>query len=57
VNRTKNMADMGRLGQVACYFASFVDVWGRRIGCDFLDLGDGVGLSPSDGTRRGFCRM
>jgi hypothetical protein len=57
VNRTKNMADMGRLGQVACYFASFVDVWGRRIGCDFLDLGDGVGLSPSNGTRRGFCRM
>jgi hypothetical protein len=34
-----------------------VDVWGRRIGCDFLDLGDGVGLSPSNGTRRGFCRM
>jgi hypothetical protein len=42
---------MGRLSQVACYFPSFVDVQGRRTGCDFLDLGDGVGLSPSHGTR------
>jgi hypothetical protein len=45
------MADMGRLSQVACYFPNFTDVQGRRIGCDFLDLGDGVGLSPSHGTR------
>jgi hypothetical protein len=48
---------MGRLSQVAYYFPSFADVRGRRIGCDFLDLGDGVGLSPSHGTRGGFCRM
>jgi hypothetical protein len=48
---------MGRFSQVACYFPSFTDVRGRMTGCDFLDLGDGVGLSPSDGTRRGFCRM
>jgi hypothetical protein len=34
-----------------------VDVRGRRTGCDFLDLGDGVGLSPSHDTRGGFCRM
>jgi hypothetical protein len=32
------MTDMGRLSQVACYFPNFVDVQGRRIGCDFLDL-------------------
>jgi hypothetical protein len=57
VNSAKNRADMGRLSQVACYFPSFADVRGRRTGCDFLDLGDGVGLSPSHGTRGGFCRM
>jgi hypothetical protein len=51
------MTDMGRLSQVACYFPSFVDVRGRMIGCDFLDFGDGVGLSPSHCTRGGFCRM
>jgi hypothetical protein len=34
-------------------FFSFVDIQGRRIGCDFLDLGDGVGLSPSLGIRGG----
>jgi hypothetical protein len=44
---------MGRLSQVACYFPSFADVRGRRTGCDFLDLGDGVGLSPSHDTRGG----
>jgi hypothetical protein len=57
VNRAKHKADMGRLSQVACYFPSFIDVWGRRIGCDFLDLGNGVDLSPSHGTRGGFYRM
>jgi hypothetical protein len=57
VNRTKHRADMGRLSQVACYFPGFVDVQGRRTGCDFLDLGHGVGLSPSHGTRGGFCSM
>jgi hypothetical protein len=51
------MANMGRLIGVTCCFSSFVDIWGRRIGCDFLDLGDGVGLSPSLGTRGGLCRM
>jgi hypothetical protein len=57
VNRAKYKADMGRLSQVACYFPSFTDVRGRRIGCDFLALGDGVALSPSHGTRGGFCRI
>jgi hypothetical protein len=57
VNRAKHMADMGRLSQVAYYFPSFVDVRGRRTGCDFLDLGDRVGLSLSHGTRGDFCRM
>jgi hypothetical protein len=57
VNRAKHRADMGRLSLVACYFFSFADVRGRGTGCDFLDLGDGVGLSPSHGTRGGFCRM
>jgi hypothetical protein len=57
VNRIKHKADMGRLSLVACYFPSFVDVRGRGTGCDFLDLGDGVGLSPSHGIRGGFCRM
>jgi hypothetical protein len=32
-------------------------VWGRRTGCDCLDLGNGVGLSPSLGTRGGLCRI
>jgi hypothetical protein len=57
VNRAKHRADMGRLSLVTCYFPSFMDVRGRRTGCDFLDLGDGVGLSPSPGTRGGFYRM
>jgi hypothetical protein len=57
VNNIKHRADIGRLSQVACYFPSFMDVQGRRTGCDFLDLGDGVGLSPSHGTTGGFCRM
>jgi hypothetical protein len=57
VNRAKHRADMGRLSQVACYFSGFVDVRCKRTGCDFLDFGDGVGLSPSRGTRGGFCRM
>jgi hypothetical protein len=57
VNCAKHMADMGRLSHVACYFPSITDVRSRRIGCEFLDLGDGVGLSPSHGTRGGFCRM
>jgi hypothetical protein len=57
VNHTKHRDVMGRLSQVACYFLSFADVQGRRTGCDFLDLGDGVGLSPSHGTRGGFYRM
>jgi hypothetical protein len=48
---------MGRLSRVACYFSSFVDIRGRRTGCDFLDLSDGVGLSPSLGTRGGICKM
>jgi hypothetical protein len=57
VNNVKHMADLGRISQVACCFPSFTEVRGRRIGCDFLELGDGVGLSPSRGTRGGFCRM
>jgi hypothetical protein len=57
VNSAKHRADMGRLSQVACYFPSFMDVPSRRTGRDFLDLGDGVGLSPSHGTRGGSCRM
>jgi hypothetical protein len=57
VNRSKHRADMGRLSQVACYFSNFTDVRGTRTGCDFLDLGNIVGLSPSHGTRWGFCRM
>jgi hypothetical protein len=51
VNSVKHRADMGRLSLVACYFPSFADVQGRGTGCDFLDLGDGVDLSPSHGTR------
>jgi hypothetical protein len=57
VNRAKHNADMGRLSLVACYFPSFADVRDRGRGCDFLDLGDGVGLSPIHGTRGGFCGM
>jgi hypothetical protein len=57
VNHAKHMTDMGRLSQVACYFPSFADVRGRRIGCDLLHLGDGVGLSPTHGTGGGFYRM
>jgi hypothetical protein len=57
VNSAKHRADMGRLSQVACYFPGFTDVRRRRTGCDFLDLGDGVGLSSSHGTRGGFYRM
>jgi hypothetical protein len=57
VNRAKHMIDMGMISLVTCYFSSFADVRGRRTGCDFLDLGDGVGLSPSHGTRGDFCRM
>jgi hypothetical protein len=57
VNRAKYRADMGRLSQVACCFPSFTDVCGRRTGCDFLDLGDGMSLSPSHDTRGSFCRM
>jgi hypothetical protein len=57
VNRAKHRADMDRLSQVACYFPSFVDVQSRRTGCDFLDLGDGVGLSPNHSTKGGFYRM
>jgi hypothetical protein len=57
VNRVKYMDDMGRHSLVACYFPSFTDVRGRGTECDFPDLGDGVGLSPTHGTRGGFCRM
>jgi hypothetical protein len=32
-------------------FSSFADIHDRRIGCNFLDLGDRVGLSPCLGTR------
>jgi hypothetical protein len=38
-------------------FPGFADIRGRRIGCDFLDLNDGVGLCPSPGTRGGLCRL
>jgi hypothetical protein len=48
---------MGRFSGVICCFPSFVDIRGRRTGCDFLHLGVGVGLSPSLGTRGGLCRM
>jgi hypothetical protein len=49
--------DMGRLIRVTCCFPSFADIQGRRTECDFLDLGDAVGLSPTLGTRGGLCRM
>jgi hypothetical protein len=55
VNCAKHKVDIGRLSQVACYFPSFTNARGRRAGCDFLDLGDVVGLSPSHSTRGGFC--
>jgi hypothetical protein len=48
---------MGRLSGVTCCFPSFKDFRGRRTGCNFLDLGDGLGLSPSLGTRGGLYRM
>jgi hypothetical protein len=57
VNGAKHRADMGRLSLVECYFLGSADVRGRGTGCDFLDLGDGVGLSPSHGRRGGFYRM
>jgi hypothetical protein len=38
-------------------FSSFVDIRGRRTGCDFLDFGDGVGLSTRLGTRGGLYMM
>jgi hypothetical protein len=57
VYRTKHIADIGRLSGVACCFPNFADIRGKRIGCELLDLGDGVGLSPNLGTRRGLCRM
>jgi hypothetical protein len=57
VNCAKHMIDMGRLSPVACYFSNFMDVRSRMTGCDFLYLGDGVGLSPSHGIRGGFYRM
>jgi hypothetical protein len=57
VYRAKHRTDMGRLSLVACCFSSFVDIRGRWTGCDFLDIGDGVGLSPSLGTRGSLCRM
>jgi hypothetical protein len=47
---------MGRISGVTCCFSSFVDIQGRRTGCDFLDLGDEVGLSPSLGTIGGLYR-
>jgi hypothetical protein len=53
VNNTKHKDNMGRLSEVTCCFPSFGDIRGRRIECDFLDLGDGVDLSPSLGTRGG----
>jgi hypothetical protein len=44
---------MGMVSGVTCCFSSFTDIRGRRIRCNFLDLGDGVGLSPSLGTKGG----
>jgi hypothetical protein len=57
VNNAKHRADMGRLSWVACCSPIFVDIHGRRTGCDFLNLDDRVCLSPSLGTRGGLCRM
>jgi hypothetical protein len=57
VNSGKHRANMGRLSEVTCCFPSFADIRSRRTGYDFLELGDGVGLSPSLGTRGGLCRM
>jgi hypothetical protein len=53
VNSVKHRADICRLSWVACWFPSFTDVRGKWTGCDFLDLDDGVGLSPSLDTRGG----
>jgi hypothetical protein len=47
---------MGRLSWVECCFPSFADSRCRRTGCDFLDLDDGVDLSPSLATRGGLRR-
>jgi hypothetical protein len=52
-----HMADMSRLSGLTCCLPSFTDIQGKRAGCDFLDLGDEVGLSPSLGTRGGLYRM
>jgi hypothetical protein len=38
-------------------FSNFADIQGRRTGCDFLDLGDGVSLSPNLGIRGRLYRM
>jgi hypothetical protein len=56
VNRTKHMADMGRLSKVACYFPS-----SRMFGPEGKDgviptIGDGW-RNPNLGTRGGLCRM
>jgi hypothetical protein len=56
VNRIKNMADMGRLSQVAYYFLDL-----RMFGAEGKDgviptLGDGW-CNPNLGTTGGFCRM
>jgi hypothetical protein len=44
VDSAKHMADMGRLTWIVYRVSSFTDVRDRRIGCDFLDLSDGVGV-------------
>jgi hypothetical protein len=36
---------------------SFADIWGRRIACEFLDIGDAVDLSPSLSKRGDLCRL
>jgi hypothetical protein len=56
VNRTKHMADMGRLSQVACYFPVL-----QMFGAEGKDgviptLADGW-YNPNLGTRGDFCRM
>jgi hypothetical protein len=56
VNSTKHRVGMGRLSYVTCCFPNFSDIRSRRTGCDFLDLNDGVGLSPSLNTKGGLCR-
>jgi hypothetical protein len=57
VNTAKHMVDMGRLSEATYCFLSFVDIQGRRTGCDFLNLGNGVSLSSILGIRGGLCRM